>query len=148
MNTLDVIKSYADTWRSLAAWRAPLDVAVKVTPMPAHHTRRLGTAWPCQRRANVYVIDGDLTGALSTLLHELAHLAAPTYAGHEMPWRAVYVAAVAEATRCDVDMFDTDLPLDEIRPQVHAAIDAWLDATGQRTVLTALGVIPARRLAR
>lgn len=141
MNTVDVIKSYADSWRSLASWRVPLDVTVAVKPMPAHHTRRLGTAFVCQRRANVYVIDHDVTGALSTLLHELAHLAAPDFTHHELPWREIYVNAVAEATKSDASLFDLDVSLDELRPQVRAAIDAWLDASGQRAVLKAIGVM-------
>lgn len=137
---IDIVKSYANDWRSLAAWRAPLDVTVKVTPLPRHYARRLGTAWPCERRANVYVT-GDLIMDLPTVLHELAHLAAPDYTGHERPWRELYMAAVAEATKSDVALFDVDVELCDLRAQAEAAVQAWLDVTGQLTVFKALGVM-------
>lgn len=141
MTPLDIVKSYAAGWRSLAAWHGALGaVTVKVMPIPRTHTRRLGTAWSCERRANVYVT-GDLIVDLPTVLHELAHLAAPRWTGHERPWRELYLAAVAEATKSDPTLFDADVQLDDLRAQAMAAVEGWLDATGQLTVFKALGVM-------
>lgn len=146
MTPLDVIKSWAETWRSLAAWRAPLNVEITVKPQPKH-VRRLGTAQARQKTAIIYAI-GDLAEDLGTALHEMAHLAAPVYVAHERPWREIFVAAATEALGCNADLFDLDVTVVDLDAQVVAAVDGWLARTGQITVLRALGIIPARAVGR
>ena len=143
---LDVVKSHAADWVSLAAWRGALTAhaTIAVVPRPARYTRRLGTAWTCEQRAVVYAT-GDLITDLPTVLHELAHLAAPTRVHHDRPWRVLYLDAVAEATRTPRELLDADVALDDLRAQAEAAIRAWLDATGQLTVLRALGILQGDR---
>lgn len=142
ITNIDVVRTYADRWRSLAAWRAPLDVTVDVVPAPAHVRRRMGTAFNCQRRARIYVhADVRLADNLSTVLHELAHLAAPSFVRHARPWREVYTCAAIEALGLPESYaFELDVDIQGLDEQVTAAIDVWLTRSGQRAVLSAVGV--------
>jgi hypothetical protein len=137
---LDVLNTWATRWKSLAAWRAPLDVGVTIKPRPAHVVNRLGTAHCADRKATVYAT-GDLTEDLCTILHELAHLAAPRWTRHEMLWRMLYLAAVVEATQRPGHLFDPNVTIVDLDAQVVSAIDAWLTKSGQRAVLQAVGVL-------
>jgi hypothetical protein len=134
----DVVSHWANTWRSLAAWKAPIPMQIEIKPYKG--TRRVGVAWCYQGRANVYVT-GDLAFDLATALHELAHLAAPNSEHHGERWREIFVAAVAEACGVDPDEFEIDVKITDLDRQAREAVAGWLMHTGQATVLRAIGVM-------
>ena len=134
----DVIKHWANQWRSLAAWSAPIPMQVNVKPHKG--TRRVGVAWCYQGRANVYVT-GNLAFDLATVLHELAHLAAPNSEHHGERWKAIFARAVAEACGVDADEFEIDVVITDLDKQAQEAIASWLMRSGQATVLRAIGVM-------
>jgi hypothetical protein len=134
----DVVTHWANTWRSLAAWKASIPMRIDVKPYKG--TRRVGVAWSCEGRANVYVT-GNLAFDLATALHELAHLAAPDSEHHGDRWREIFVAAVAEACGVDADDFEIDVAITDLDAQAQEAVAAWLVRSGQATVLRAIGVL-------
>ena len=134
----DVVTHWANTWRSLAAWKAPIPMAITIKPYKG--TRRVGVAWCRQGRANVYVT-GNLAFDLATALHELAHLAAPNSEHHGERWREIFVAAVAEACGVDADEFEIDVAITDLDKQAQEAVAAWLMRSGQSVVLRAIGVL-------
>jgi len=91
---LDVIQHWADRWRSLSAWRAVIPMRITVSTRKTTH--RSGTAWSHEGRAVVYA-SGNLAYDLATVLHELAHLAAPNSEHHGEHWCKLFVAAAVEA---------------------------------------------------
>lgn len=137
MRTTDVIRHYADRWRTLAAWRAHLPALVAIRKM-APGQRRMGLAHPDECRAIVYV-SGDLAEDLATVIHELAHLAAPNHANHGEQWCELFIAATAEVTGLEAEGFDLDVPITDLDAQVRDAIADWLARTGQAAVLRAIG---------
>ena len=74
MTLVDVISHWAHTWRNLAAWGAELPATFKIKPI-RDSARVLGRAHCDKRLAEIFVT-GQLAEDLSTVLHELAHLAA------------------------------------------------------------------------
>lgn len=139
MKQLDVIQHWADRWRSLSAWRAviPMRIACKMRKTK----RRAGTAWSHEGRAVVYV-SGNLAYDLATVLHELAHLAAPNSEHHGEHWRKLFVAAAVEALGGPDDYEIDDVNYSELDEQVEDAVRTWLKRTGQAAVLGAIGVAP------
>lgn len=77
---------------------------------------------------------------LGTVLHELAHLAAPDRAHHGAEWRALYAAGAAEALGLPMHTFDDADEQTTLNAHVRDACRAWLVSSGQRTFLRALGV--------
>jgi hypothetical protein len=134
----DVILHWSNTWRSLAAWGAPIPMRVELKPYKGQQF--VGLAWSCQGRALVRVT-GDLAFDLGTALHELAHLAAPNAEHHGDRWREMFVAGVAEACGVDADEFEIDVTITDLNRQVHDAVAGWLMRSGQATVLRAIGVM-------
>lgn len=135
----DVIAHWANTWRSLAAWGAPIPMQVKLEPYKGTHY--VGLAWCRQGRALVRVT-GDLAFDLGTTLHELAHLAAPNSEHHGQRWRAIFVKGVAEACKVDPHEFEIeDIKVTDLDAQVRDAVAGWLVRSGQSTVLRAIGVL-------
>jgi hypothetical protein len=98
--------------------------------------RRLGFAKPGHCVATVY-ITGNLAEDLSTVLHELAHLAAPGHEHHGERWRELFIAAVAEACGCDPDAIEPEVVITDLDSQVLAEVAAWLIRSGQHAVLKA-----------
>ncbi len=138
MTLEDVIVHWAHRWRNLSAWGRNLPSTVKLSP---HNGQRiLGRAHCITGLIEVY-ITGSLAEDLSTVLHELAHVAAPLYNDHRDPWRKLYTSAVAEACRCDVDQFDINVAVADLDDQCREAITGWLKRSGQLTVLRAIGVM-------
>lgn len=135
----DIVKHWTFTWRSLAAWRAPLPMRITFKPLK-RGGRSVGTAWSCQGRA-VVKLTGKLAYDLATALHEMAHLAAPNSEHHGEKWRELFVAATCEALGLTSDHFETDVPYADLDGQVEDAVAAWLDRTGQASVLRAIGVM-------
>jgi hypothetical protein len=121
---------YAQAWRSLRAWRAPLPTLVIVEPYRGGG--RLGVARCGLRTATVYAT-GDLAEDLSTVLHELAHLAAPLAArSHGSEWRALFVAAAREVTGGeDDDLDDLNLTTTDLDAAIRDEIAEWLSRTSQ-----------------
>lgn len=138
MTKRDVLKSWADRWRSLAAWGAPLPMSIEILDDKGRGP--LGKAWSYACSAIVYDT-GHLPGNLKTILHELAHLAAPNYVQHELPWRRMFVRAACEALGARVEDFELDVDLLTLNNQVEDAVKAWLDRSGQAVVLKAIGVL-------
>jgi hypothetical protein len=121
---LSMVQSYAERWRTLLAWGAHLPMVFKVE---THKGQRvLGWARPgtC---ATVIRCTGRLARDLTTVLHEMAHLAVPNSEGHGERWRTMFVRAAAEAFRSDVDMFDIDMNYHDIDQQVIDAAETWLE---------------------
>jgi hypothetical protein len=140
MTPNQVISHWGHTWLSLAAWQAPLNVSLRYRVRPTNQ-RRLGTAHCARRVATVY-LTGHLAEDLSTVLHELAHLAAPINADHGPRWRELYVAASAEALAADASVFETETSILDLDRQVVTVAHDWLRRSGQLAVLTAIGVVP------
>jgi hypothetical protein len=134
----DVIAHWANTWRSLSAWGAPVPMRIELKPHKGQ--RFVGLAWCYQGRALIRVT-GNLAFDLSTALHELAHLAAPNSEHHGERWREIYVAGVAEACGVDADEFEIDVTITDLDKQVRDAVAGWLMRSGQATVLRAIGVM-------
>lgn len=138
MTQEDVLKHWADRWCSLAAWRAPITMRVKFKP---HKGRgRLGVAYSREGRCQVN-LTGDLGHDLATVLHELAHLAAPDSEHHGDRWRELFVAAAVEAFGGSVDDYDTDVTLHALDEQIEHAARDWLKRSGQAAVLRSIGVM-------
>ncbi len=137
MTIADVISHWAHSWRNLAAWGAPLPATLDIKPHEGQ--RRLGRAYYATRCAEV-LITGALHEDLGTVLHELAHLAAPDGTKHGKHWREIYVRAVAEAFGVDKDIFDIEVKITALDAQVRHEAQKWLVRSGQLVVLRALGV--------
>lgn len=135
----DIFNYWAGRWRSLAAWGAPLRMEIEVREYKGGAT--LGWAW-AGRGECVVRLTGDLARDLGTALHELAHLAAPSYVHHERPWREMYARAAGEALTRDPSMIDLDVDKYALDDQVVHMVRHWLRCTGQDVVLRAIGVLP------
>lgn len=135
---LQIVRYWADRWRTLAAWCAELPAIVTVEMYAGQ--RLLGRATYATRHAMVRVT-GDLAEDLGTALHELAHLAAPVGTRHSKRWRVLYARAAAEAFGLgsaeeidpsvqirDLDMQITDLAREWIRAGHHLAMRATEDS--------------------
>ncbi len=134
----DVITHWANTWRSLSAWGAPVPMRVELKPYKG--TRFVGLAWCYQGRA-LGRVTGNLAFDLGTALHELAHLAAPNAEQHGERWREMFVAGVAEACGVDADEFEIDVTITDLARQAREAVAGWLMRSGQAAVLRAIGVM-------
>ena len=135
---LDVFNRWAGEWRSLAAWGAPLHI--NLTIKPYNGQRLLGWAYP-HRGDCVVRLTGDLPRDLATALHEMAHLAAPSYVMHELPWRQMFARAAGEALGEDPGVIELDVDLFDLDKQVMRMVYRWLERSGQHAVLSALGVL-------
>jgi hypothetical protein len=124
MTTHEIVERYADQWRSLVAWGAPLPMKIEVV---AHKgTVNLGLAWSTLCKAKVRVT-GNLARDLATLLHEMAHLAAPNSEHHGIQWKTVFARAAAEALDGDFDDFDLDVTKYDMDQMVMDMVEAWLE---------------------
>lgn len=74
------LQAWLERWRGLRSWGRHLEEC-SFKFLPHRGGPRLGTAWPCERRGVVY-IRPSMPANLQTLLHELAHLAAPATEQH------------------------------------------------------------------
>jgi hypothetical protein len=138
MTKSDIIKHWADAWRSLAAWGAPIPMSIDIRR--DNGCGVLGLARPAHGTA--FVKDtGDLVGNLKTALHELAHLAAPSHTHHGIAWRELFTRGAAEALGVSVYNFDLDVSLEALNDQVADAVREWLERSGQTVVLRAIGVL-------
>lgn len=140
-----VVTGLATQWRSLRAWRAPLPALVVIDEYKDGD--RLGFAKHKDRSAHILLTgrsDRSLARDLTTALHELAHLAAPTFIKHELPWRELYVAGVVEALGLpsfEANGFELDVQITALDAQVTHAVWGWLNRTGQTSVLCAIGAL-------
>lgn len=124
---LHTVKTYADRWRSLRSWGAPVSMEIGVEPYKGRGA--LGLARSVRGMAMVYCT-GNLARDLATAVHELAHLAAPNYVRHERPWREMFARAAAEIFECDSDDFDTEVAIGDLDAQVEDAARGWLEDQG------------------
>ena len=124
IRTHEIVEQYATKWRSLLAWGAPIPMEFKLKPHRG--TINLGFAYPGRGTCEIK-ITGSLSRDLATLLHEYAHLAAPTGEHHDIAWKTVYARAAAEAFGCDVDDFELDVTKYDMDKQVIDACEVWLD---------------------
>lgn len=120
-----IVQRYADQWRNLRAWGAPLPMRIEVAPYKG--TDYQGLAWAGACKALV-CITGNLARDLAILLHEMAHLAAPNSAHHGIQWKRAYARAAAEALECDVEDFDLDLPKNDLDQLVQDMAEVWLES--------------------
>lgn len=136
---IDVVKHWAEKWRSLRAWRA----AIPQTRFEYEAYKgqgRVGHARNSDGRVHVK-LTGKLHFDLGTVLHELAHLAAPNHEHHGLAWRELFAAAAAEALGMQIEDFEIDVPYSQLDRQVEDAVDGWLIRSGQAAVLRAIGVL-------
>lgn len=133
MNRTDVLKSWADQWRTLRAWGRNLE-EVTFTFKP-HRRGPLGSACSVTRDAEIRETH-DLADDLATILHELAHLAVPGCEQHGTRWRVAFSAAVKEVTGGVV----ADAEIHLIDRQARDYVKQWLTASGQAAVLRALNI--------
>lgn len=138
MKQEDVIKTWAERWRSLSAWRAVIPMQLKFEP---YKRGFVGIAHSHKGLAKIR-LTGKLAHDLATVLHELAHLAAPNSEHHGEHWRKLFVAAAVEALGGPDDYEIDDVNYSELDKQVEDAVRAWLKRTGQADVLRAIGVAP------
>jgi hypothetical protein len=120
---IESVKAYADRWRSLRSWGAPLDMLIRVEAHKGGKYLGLAKSYAC---AAIVYCTGSLALDLATAVHEMAHLAAPDSEKHGRRWREVFVRAAAEAFDCDVDDFDVDVKTGDLDAQVEDAARNWL----------------------
>ena len=121
---LRIVRTWAERWRSLRAWRRPLDeVALEIVPW---NGGPLGKARPGTREVVVRV-GADVVDALGTVLHELAHVAVPGGEAHGPAWRERYLVAVEEVTGRPLADPSTAELLDRA---AVAALRGWWRASG------------------
>lgn len=136
---LDVIKHWANRWRSLRAWRNTIPV-VDFRYKTYSGRGRVGQASCVEGYAEIR-LTGVLHHDLGTVLHELAHLAVPIGAHHNELWREAFVVGAAEALDVSIAELDPGLPISELDRQVEDAVASWLAHSGQAAVLRAIGVM-------
>jgi hypothetical protein len=134
----DILKKWAAQWIQLKAWGRPLEEATFT--FEPYKSGRLGCAWVTRRAIEIRET-GSLQRDLATVIHELAHLAAPGSEHHGDKWRAVFCRGAHEAL--GVAISDTG-GIHMLDRQVESACHTWLVHTGQFEFLKALGVIAAR----
>lgn len=123
VRTHEMVKFYADKWRSLRAWCAPIPMDVELKPHRG--TYNLGLAWSGRGKLQVK-ITGRLSRDLATLLHEMAHLAAPDDEHHGARWKEMFIRGAAEALDADVSDFDPDVTKYAMDEQVIDMVECWL----------------------
>ncbi len=131
----DIVAKFAGQWPSLKAWRANLPMDIEIKPHKGEAT--IGLAWSRQCRALIRTTR-SLVVDLDTVIHELAHLAAPNHVSHGAEWRELYVAGLCEALGDDAHNFETDCQLADLQKQGQAAVEHWLRRTGQWQFLKTL----------
>lgn len=136
----DVVKHWAHAWRSLRAWHAAIP-AMRFEFEAYKGRGFVGHACNSSGRIKVR-LTGRLHFDLATVLHELAHLAAPNSEHHSLAWRELFATAAAEALGMSVDDFEIDVPFSELDRQVEDAVEGWLVRSGQTAVLRAIGALP------
>lgn len=136
---IDIIKYWATQWRSLRAWRA----AIAMTRFEYEEYKGRGPAGHARNSDSRIVVrlTGRLHFDLATVLHELAHLAAPNSEHHGLAWRELFAAAAAEALGMQIDDFEIDVAYSQLDRQIEDAVDGWLVRSGQTAVLRAIGVM-------
>lgn len=93
------LEIWADRWRDLKAWGRTLEEVTIELRQRSEGVGRYstGVCYPTLRRI-VVTAGSDVPQALATILHELAHAAAPGDEGHGDRWQAIFAAAVLEVT--------------------------------------------------
>lgn len=137
----DIIRKLARQWCGLLAWGAP--VRLDEIKVGKHN----GTSYAGRANNRLHRIivlqQGSLSEDISTVLHELAHLAAPDQEHHGAHWRRLYTRAAAEAFSVPVDTFDasTDLIIGDLDAQIRDAARAWIKRSGDLATLRAIGAL-------
>jgi hypothetical protein len=126
----DAVQVWADRWRELRAWGRPLE---EVEIVIRERSQKIGTystglAWPSRRRI-VITAGADMPEALSVVLHELAHVAAPGRAHHGPQWRQIFARAVTEVTGVEVPV-DQELRHQLVQRTAEDAVKHWWTASG------------------
>jgi len=125
MKLKEGLQVWAERWRGLKAWGRPLEeVTVEFRQRHAGNYAT-GLAFPTLRR--IVVTAPDMTRGLTTLLHELAHVAVPGNEHHGTKWREAFVGAVTEVTGVYVT------PVGSLRvlgDGVRAAVASWWKTSG------------------
>lgn len=141
-----ILETWARNWRTLRAWRRPLeeiDVVIKgrngFEEPGCGALYSSGVAYPV-RRSCVIRAGADLPDALATILHEYAHLAAPASAHHGPAWSRRYAGAVLEVTGVYICR---EGPKHEIDFAATAAVRAWWKSSGNEFAAKLL--MPGRR---
>ena len=138
----DVIRTFARRWCGLLAWGAPVRLD-EIQVGKYNGTAYAGRAY-CGRHKIVVLQQGSLSTDLSTVLHELAHLAAPNHEHHGAHWRRLYTRAAAEAFSVSVDTFDPscDLIIGDLDEQIREAARPWVKRNRQLATLKTIGALP------
>lgn len=137
MTRKDALQVWASRFRVLRAWGRPLEeVTVEFRERAACYST--GVAYPGLRRV-VVTAGVDVPGAISTILHELAHQAAGRAEDHHGPrWRRIYGEAVAEVTGVHIEV--EPLAYRQARQAIEHTIARWWRQSGNERLWRALGV--------
>lgn len=88
------LRGLFDQWRNLTAWGRPLVHAHLLLRRSTSKVASSGHAWPTGRIT--MTAGSDEADARATVLHELAHVAAPRACQHGSRWRHLLLAAAME----------------------------------------------------
>jgi hypothetical protein len=128
--SIDLVRRWAVVWCRLATWGKPLTPTFKVEAWHVTYPV-LGRAHPKTNLVEIYVT-GGIAEDLSTVLHELAHIASPAPPHHGIKWKIIYVRAVAEVCQRDVASFDLEGDAATLDDQCRRAIELWLSTEADR----------------
>jgi hypothetical protein len=129
---LRIVRTWAERWRSLRAWRRSLDEVV--IDVVAHQRGPLGLAQP-RARTLIIRVGTDVVDGLATALHELAHVAVPHGEAHGPAWRERFLLAAEEVTgRALAEPPTTEL----VDRAVVAALRVWWRASGNEYLASLL----------
>lgn len=128
MTRSDFIRYWASVWaRDLRTWGRPL---TEVNVVVKERRGRLGSGLARPVCREVIIRAGsDIPDGLATILHELAHVAAPGGDHHGERWRRLYTDAVCEVTGIPVCPEGTKT---ELERSCRDALASWWDASGHR----------------
>lgn len=124
LNYESIVANHIERWKSLLAWGGAIP---KIEYTFQRYKRGVG-GWAMPRRGRMVIrLTGSLAWDLMVVLHEMAHLAAPSDEHHGPVWKRVYVRAAAEALGVDVDDFDINVTKRGLDEQVRDATEMFLE---------------------
>lgn len=133
-----ILRTWAEHWRVLRAWGRPLE-EVEIVFRDRIGVGSTGLAQRCGNGSRKAIIraGSDLSDALVTILHELAHLSVLDRVGHGEAWRMCYADAVLEVTGIQIS---TEGPIVVVDQNAQGAIRSWWRSSGNDFAARLLGV--------
>ena len=113
------VRNIADRWRGLLAWGSPITGAIDIVDGSG------GGYAKHDGHACIVFSNGSLARSLTTVLHEMAHMAAPAGELHGRRWRGLLARATHEVTGVPVP---DGAPMQVMDELVESAVRSWLTA--------------------